>query len=329
MSYLPKGTRRYAVVEAYTTAQFRGANDAVWPFAWNPTTQGPVTSYLTGVTGTFAATTAVITCALGSTGLAAGTAVYYTGGTANPTSFNPNTVYYVSATGLSAGTSFEVAATIGGTPISNGAGGSAGTGTFTFYVLPPLANVAQVGDLLVDTVNAIMYQNTGTSAHPIWTSFGAASGSGAWTGTFNGTLGATTPAAINATTIGAVTPGSGVFTTLGTTGLRTTSLGVGLTAAGSNAATSLALTKEYNQVTVAATTAVGVTLPAATAGLHAQVTYISGTAASIKLWPASTDQIDAGGAGTNQVITKGKIVDLYCFTAGYWVSDAHVLTATT
>lgn len=33
------------------------------------------------------------------------------------------------------------------------------------------ANVASVGDLLVDTTNAVLYINTGTSASPTWSAF--------------------------------------------------------------------------------------------------------------------------------------------------------------
>src|SRR5271157_89705 len=62
-----------------------------------------------------------------------------------------------------------------------------------------LANVAGVGDLLIDTTNAVCYQNTGTTASPTWTQLIATGGSVAsiTSGTINGaTIGGTTPAPV-------------------------------------------------------------------------------------------------------------------------------------
>ena len=157
-----------------------------------------------------------------------------------------------------------------------------------------LANVAPVGCLLVDTTvtgsTTGFYQNTGTTASPTWTALTTATGAGTYTGTFSGSVAAPVSAAA--------------------------------TAIGSTAVNSFAIINPWTQVTTAASTAVGVTLPASTAGASFRVSYSAGTAASIKVWPTSTEQIDAGGAGTNQVITKGKTIDFICFVAGLWESHA-------
>ncbi len=70
-----------------------------------------------------------------------------------------------------------------------------------------LAGAASPGDLLVDTTNKTLYQNTNTLLSPTWT-LKASSAGGALSGTFNGA-------------IGGVTPAAGVFTTLQSTGAAT------------------------------------------------------------------------------------------------------------
>lgn len=67
-----------------------------------------------------------------------------------------------------------------------------------------LAGFAQPSDLLSDTTNSVLYQNTGTSASPTWSKVSAeTSGSVAITGgTIDGTIiGGTTPAAATATSL--------------------------------------------------------------------------------------------------------------------------------
>ncbi len=63
-----------------------------------------------------------------------------------------------------------------------------------------LAGETAPGDLLVDSTNKTLYQNTNTSLNPTWSLKAAAAG-----GTFNGV-------------IGGVTPAAGTFTTLASTG---------------------------------------------------------------------------------------------------------------
>src|SRR5271157_3194915 len=79
-----------------------------------------------------------------------------------------------------------------------------------------LANVAGVGDLLVDTTNAVCYQNTGTTASPTWTHIVA-----------TGSTAAITSGTINGATIGATTPSTGAFTTVSATGQVTSTVSTG------------------------------------------------------------------------------------------------------
>lgn len=54
-----------------------------------------------------------------------------------------------------------------GSPLRNAGApvnGVVGTGTY--------AGIAAVGALLIDTTNAILYQNQGTAASPVWTKVG-------------------------------------------------------------------------------------------------------------------------------------------------------------
>src|ERR1039458_8590102 len=42
------------------------------------------------------------------------------------------------------------------------------------------------GDLLIDTTNKVLYQNSNTQASPTWTALTTATGAGTYTGTFDG-----------------------------------------------------------------------------------------------------------------------------------------------
>lgn len=64
-----------------------------------------------------------------------------------------------------------------------------------------LAGIAEPGALLIDTTNKTLYQNSNTKASPTWVNFTTASGSGAFTGTFDGVVGGVTPAAATATNL--------------------------------------------------------------------------------------------------------------------------------
>jgi hypothetical protein len=61
-----------------------------------------------------------------------------------------------------------------------------------------------------------------------------------------------------------------------------------------------------------------VTLPSATVGARINVNNIGGSAA-LRLYPAGTDQINAGGAGTFTNLHADSSIELMCNSAGLWV----------
>lgn len=71
-------------------------------------------------------------------------------------------------------------------------------------------------------------------------------------------------------------------------------------------------------VTGAAAGNTAVTLPAATVGARINVNNIGGSAA-LRLYPAGTDQINAGGAGIYTNLHADSSIDLMCNAAGLWV----------
>lgn len=85
------------------------------------------------------------------------------------------------------------------------------------------------GDLLVDTTNKVLYQNTNTSASPTWTALTTATGAGTYTGTFDGIVGGTTPAAATVTALIATTAkvDTGTKTASATAGAATLNKGAG------------------------------------------------------------------------------------------------------
>lgn len=146
---------------------------------------------------------------------------------------------------------------------------------------------ALAGDLLLDTTNKVLYQNTNTSASPTWTALTTATGAGTYTGTFDGVVGGSAPA-------------------LGTFTFIDASAGITLTAVGNNRATSLALTKAINVISTAAAST-GVTLPAsASVGVGGWVDIYNDGANAIQVYGAGTDTIDTVAAATGVPLTNAK-----------------------
>lgn len=76
-----------------------------------------------------------------------------------------------------------------------------------------LAGFAEKGDMLVDSTNAVLYQNTNTQTSPTWTAVGTVS--------VPATSAAITSGTIDGTAIGGSTPAAGSFTTMSATGAST------------------------------------------------------------------------------------------------------------
>lgn len=197
---------------------------------------------------------------------------------------------------------YELYRVVGGVPMKSipiyshaGVPTSGAAGTFF--------GVAEVAALLVDTTNKTLYQNTGTLAVPTWTNFTTASGSGAFTGSFDGTVGASTPADGKFTTLetsGLATLASATIASLTLTGLDTQTVATGLTASVTQTQVgALALTKKINNVTTVANANDAVVLPALAAGQSCDV-YNNG-AHPMKVFPAASGNID--GAGANAAVT--------------------------
>jgi hypothetical protein len=225
---------------------------------------------------------------------------------------------------------------LGVLPILTNAGAPTSGASGTFL------GVATKGMLLVDTTNATLYQCSASSSGSItWVIFTTASGTGAFSGSYNGTIGATTPADGKFTTveasgaitasgglngaIGGVTPADGKFTTLEVSGVATFSalnvenVAATVTAhAGGTQAAAFALTKKLNYISVCATTGDSVRLPASVAGM--KITIFNGGAATARVFGAGTDTVDSAATATGVVLGIGARCDYICFVAGNWVS---------
>lgn len=129
------------------------------------------------------------------------------------------------------------------------------------------------------------------------------------TGTFNGTVGATTPAA-------------GTFT------YSRQGVSAGLTAVGTNRATSLALTSSINVVGTAAS-GTGVTLPsAATVGVGGTVIVFNDGANPIKVYGDGSDTIDGVAAATGVTLTNALRCEFYVTAAATFKSAKLGATST-
>lgn len=126
--------------------------------------------------------------------------------------------------------------------------------------------------------------------------------------------------AIDATSIGATTPGTIAGTTLTTSGLlKFTGIETALTAhAGGTQAAALALsaTKNMHHITICATNADSVIMPAATVG---QVHWIKNMgAATLQIFGALLETIDDVTSATGVALETGKGCVLFCPVVGKW-----------
>jgi hypothetical protein len=110
----------------------------------------------------------------------------------------------------------------------------------------------------------------------------------------------------------------------GQAGSITTTASQGTIAAAgtSSQANSTGITQALVNVTAAATTN-GVRLPAAIAGLEIAINGGAGGAVSFLVYPAGTDQINAGGAGTPFTFTNPSTTGptiFFCIISGNWIT---------
>lgn len=157
-----------------------------------------------------------------------------------------------------------------------------------------LAAVAAKGQLLIDTTNGALYQNTNTLASPTWTKL-VATGAAA--------------------TLGAITA-----TSIATTGLNTEGVENAITASTTQTRVGgTALTEALNRVTTVANAGDAVTLPALAAGQSVVVFNDGANPASV--FPnGASDAIDGGSAGAAVTLTNAKRAVFVCVAANTIVS---------
>ncbi len=211
-----------------------------------------------------------------------------------------------------------------------------------------LDNIAPAGALLIDTTNKTLYQNTGTISASTWTVFSLTSGSGAFTGTFQGIIGGVTPAALTATTvhatgaatldstlivtgaitasggvngaIGGGTPAAGAFTTASVSGLFKNSVQTTISASATQTrAGGTALTKGVNNITTCAVSGDAVTMPALAAG-NSVVIFNNGAQPASVFPDGASDTIDGGSGGAAVTLTNGKRCIYFCLATNTIIS---------
>lgn len=131
---------------------------------------------------------------------------------------------------------------------------------------------------------------------------------------------------IDSAIIGGTTPAAGTFTNLTETGDLTLSAHDTLTAhAGGGRASAVALDKTINRISVCATAADSVVLPAATAGLTRVVD--NDGAAAAQVFANGSDTIDGVAGATGVVLTNAKRAIYFAVAAATWISLMGVKSA--
>lgn len=224
--------------------------------------------------------------------------------------------------------------------------GSPAVPVFTFAGAPSngtsgtLVGIAAPGALLINTTSKTLYQNTNTLASPTWTLFSLTTGAGDFTGTFQGTVGNVTPAALVGTTIAGT---DATDASSSTTGALKTSGGLGVAKAafigtdltiggftsdsvaatvtatpGGTQAAAFALTKTINIISVCALANDSVRLPATPLG---KVVYVFNTgAAAARVFGAGTNTVDSVATATGVPLGIGARAIFVGATTSNWVS---------
>jgi hypothetical protein len=102
-----------------------------------------------------------------------------------------------------------------------------------------------------------------------------------------------------------------------TSGYYLRSVGNALTAAGTNRATALQLSKEVNNVTTAAAST-GVVLPVGVIGMR--ITVFNGGANAMQVYASASETIDGVAGATGVPLTNAKRADFFFTAANTWVS---------
>lgn len=100
------------------------------------------------------------------------------------------------------------------------------------------------------------------------------------------------------------------------TGFLKMSYEAGIVATGSTQGGAYALTKQFNEVTYAATGADGVALPTASAGL--EITIINACSFDVKVYPAGTNLIESNSAGVAVTLGAGARIKFVTLNSSKW-----------
>jgi hypothetical protein len=163
-----------------------------------------------------------------------------------------------------------------------------------------LAGIADIGSLLIDNTNGVLYQNTNTIASPTWT---------------------------------AIIDNGGTFGSINISGLATLTGGLAMGAGSVTASTTHSIAGATAlkplSIVVCANANDAVKLPVATLGLVYTVITV-GAAATPAIYPGQAgDQIDAVAAGSPTTLTAAhRGATFYCDTAGHWTSALFGAVAT-
>ncbi len=125
-----------------------------------------------------------------------------------------------------------------------------------------------------------------------------------------------TSGTINGVAIGGTTPGTGLFT------YKASSVAAAVTAAGTTNANAFQLVAQFNRVTTAASSAVGVVLPLVSAVGVGGFVYVAndGPSNAFHVYGAGSDTVDGNAAATGISITNPKLGLFVATAAATWIS---------
>lgn len=172
-----------------------------------------------------------------------------------------------------------------------------------------LAGQAKKGALLIDETSGALYQNKGTRASPLWLALTTATGAGTYTGTFDGSVGATTPADADVVNLA-------MFGTLALSHENA------VTAyAGGGSENARALLKTCTRVTVVATAADSVRLaPVAPVAGATMIVCNDAAANALAIFPPTGQAFDARAENASVSLATGERLTAIFNGAGVWTT---------